>query len=231
MVAIEFVVRGNTGVVERGSVAGAGGDTSIIVGTGQEISLNLNQSNILSYVRQGQTLQITLVDGQTISIEGFFSPEGVAENELFISANSQLSEVQLLASEGNLLFAQYVDADDFGKWSPDDELYFVRGSEVQIAGVEAADAEAGMLFAPLLGGLAGLSQAVGFAGAGLGAAALAVAVVGSDDPTGPTDPTDPPILSLFRSQAAPKVRVMWLMATTMKTVSISAALVRPVRRV
>ncbi len=39
MVAIEFVVRGNTGVVERGSVAGAGGDTSIIVGTGQEISL------------------------------------------------------------------------------------------------------------------------------------------------------------------------------------------------
>lgn len=107
MVAIEFVVRGNTGMVERGSVAGAGGDTSIIAGAGQEISLNLNQSNILSYVRQGQTLQITLVDGQTITIEGFFSPEGVAENELFISANSQLSEVQLLASEGNLLFAQY----------------------------------------------------------------------------------------------------------------------------
>lgn len=63
MSAIEFVVRGDTGTVERGSVAGAGGDTSIIVGAGQDISLNLDRSNILSFVRQGQALQVTLVDG------------------------------------------------------------------------------------------------------------------------------------------------------------------------
>ena len=85
MSAIEFVVRGDTGVLERGTVAGVGGDTSITVGAGQDISLNLSRNNILSYVRNGQALQITLVDGQTITIEGFFSPEGVVENELFIS--------------------------------------------------------------------------------------------------------------------------------------------------
>jgi len=155
MSAIEFVVRGDTGVVERGSVAGASGDTTIIVGAGQDISLNLSRSNVLSYVRQGQALQITLVNGETITIEGYFSPEGVAQNELFISANGNLAEVELLAGDGNLLFAQYVDSDDFGKWSPDDDLYFVQGSNVQVAGVEAAGAEAGMMFTPLLGGLAG----------------------------------------------------------------------------
>jgi len=107
-------------------------------------------------VSQGQTLQVTLVDGRMVTIEGFFSPEGAIENDLMISANGSLSKVDLTAGEGNLLYAQYVDADSFGKWSPDDDLYFVRGSEVMVAGVEAADAEAGMLFTPLLGGLGGL---------------------------------------------------------------------------
>tara|TARA_R110002051_G_scaffold239372_1_gene299995 strand:+ start:11752 stop:12063 length:312 start_codon:yes stop_codon:yes gene_type:complete len=102
---IEFVVRGNTGVLERGSIAGNGGDTAIIVGAGQDISLNLDRSNILSYVRQGQALQVTLVDGKTITIEGFFSPDGLVENNLFISANGELAEVDLVAGEGNLLFA------------------------------------------------------------------------------------------------------------------------------
>jgi len=133
MSAIEFVVRDDAGAVTRGSVAGAGGGNSIIVGSGQDVSLNLSRDNVLSYVRQGQALQVTLVDGQTITIEGFFSPEGVAENELFISANGQLAKVDLVAGEGDLLYAQYIDADAFGKWSPDDQLYFVQGSEVMVS--------------------------------------------------------------------------------------------------
>ena len=195
MSAIEFVVRGDTGVVERGSVAGASGDTTIIVGAGQDISLNLSRSNVLSYVRQGQALQITLVNGETITIEGYFSPEGVAQNELFISANGNLAEVELLAGDGNLLFAQYVDSDDFGKWSPDDDLYFVQGSNVQVAGVEAAGAEAGMMFTPLLGGLAGLAPAVGVAGAALGAAAIAgVAGAAEGEPDAPAAPAEPELV-------------------------------------
>ena len=53
MSAIEFVVRDDAGAVTRGSVAGVGGSNSIIVGVGQDVSLNLDRSNILSYVRQG----------------------------------------------------------------------------------------------------------------------------------------------------------------------------------
>ena len=74
MSAIEFVVRGDTGVVERGSVAGASGASSIFVGAGQDISLNLDRNNILSYVRQGQALQVTLVDGQVVTIERSSEP-------------------------------------------------------------------------------------------------------------------------------------------------------------
>ena len=105
MSAIEFVVRGDTGVVERGFISGVGADTSIIVGAGQDISLNLGRSNILSYVRNGQALQVTLVGGQTITIEGYFTADGIAENKLFISASGQLAEVDLVAGDGGMLFA------------------------------------------------------------------------------------------------------------------------------
>lgn len=189
MSAIEFVVRGDTGVVERGSVAGANGASSIVVGAGQDISLNLDRNNILSYVRQGQALQVTLVDGQVVTIERFFGADGAVANELFISANGHLAKVELVAGEGDLFYAQYVDADSFGKWSPEDELYFVRGSEVMVAGVEAADAEAGMLFTPLLGGLGGLSS-LGAGAAALGAAAI-VAAGNDGDGKGALRPTRP----------------------------------------
>lgn len=170
MSAIDFVVRGSAGVSERGSVGGSGG-ASIILGSGQDLSLNLSQGDILSYVRQGQALQIALIDGQMITIEGFFGADGVAQNELFISSNGGLAQVDLTAGEGNLIYAQYVEADSFGKWSPDDDLYFVQGSDVQVAGVQVPDAEAGMLAVPILGGLGGIG--LGLAGAGLGVAALA----------------------------------------------------------
>ena len=50
-------------MVERGFISGIGADTTIIVGAGQDISLNLGRSNVLSYARNGQALQITLVGG------------------------------------------------------------------------------------------------------------------------------------------------------------------------
>ncbi|MEY1555004.1 Ig-like domain-containing protein [Yoonia sp. R2331] len=178
MSAIDFVVRGDAGVVERGAITGSG---NIIVGAGQDISLNLQRSHILSYMRQGQALQITLVDGQVITIEGFFDAGGAVENQLFISSSGQLAEVQLTASEGNLLFAQYADADSFGKWSPDDDLYFVQAADLPIAGVEPAS-EAGMLGVPLMAGLGGLGAAVPIAAA----AGIPLLLGGGSDP----DPVD-----------------------------------------
>lgn len=186
MSAINFVVRGDAGVVERGAL-GVSGSDSIVVGAGQEISLNLQRNSVLSYTRNGQALQVTLVDGQVITLQGFFSPDGVAENKLFLSASGQLAEVELIAGEGNLLYGQYVDADSFGKWSPDDALYFVEDGGIAIAGVEPAGAEAGMLGAPLLAGLGGLGSTAAIAGAGLGGALL---LAGDGDSSGDDVPAD-----------------------------------------
>ena len=55
-------------------------------------------------MRNGQALQITLAGGKMVIIEGFFSVDGIAENKLFISANGQLAEVDLVAGDGDLLF-------------------------------------------------------------------------------------------------------------------------------
>lgn len=189
MSAINFVVRGDAGVAERGAIAGTSASNTIIVGADQDISLNLQRSHILSYTRQGQALQITLVDGQVITIEGFFSPNGVAENQLFISASGQLAEVELIGADGNLMLAQYVDADSFGKWSPDDALYFIEDGAIQIAGVEDAGG-VGMLGVPLMGGIGGLGAA-GAAAAGLAGLAIAGAGQGGSDDGTPADPSDP----------------------------------------
>jgi hypothetical protein len=185
MSTIDFVVRDDAGTLQSGSLAGANGSTSVLVAAGQDLSLNLQRGNILSYVRQGQALQITLVDGQVLTIEGFYTPSGVANADLFISANGELAKVDLVAGEGNLLYAQYLDSDSFGKWSPDDDLYFVRGSDVQVAGVVDAGnqgAEAGMLAVPLLGAIGGLGFPAA-AAAGIGGALLLGGTTGGGDGT------------------------------------------------
>lgn len=200
MSAIDFVVRGDAGVTQRGSLGGSDG-TSIITGAGQDVSLNLNRGDILSYVRQGQALQVTLVDGTVLTVEGFFTPEGEAVADLFISTNGTLAQAELVAGEGNLMFAQYVDADSFGKWSPDDDLYFVRGSDVQLAGVVPADeASASQLGGALLGGIAGI-PALGAGAAALGGSLLLAGSggggggddgdVAGDGDTGGDDPDEP----------------------------------------
>ena len=181
MSTIGFVVRDDAGTLQRGSLEGSDGSNSVLVASGQDLSLNLQRGNFLSYVRQGQSLQVTLVDGQVLVIEGFFAADGSANADLFISADGELAKVDLVAGEGSLLYAQYVDSDNFGKWSPDDDLYFIRGSDVQIAGVVADDgAEVGMLAVPLLGAIGGLGVPAA-AAAALGGGLLLAGSSGDDD--------------------------------------------------
>lgn len=75
MSAIEFVVRDSAGQIEHGNVAGDGAAASIIVSVDEDISLNLSRAQVQSYSRQGQALQVVLIDGRVIMIEGFFTPE------------------------------------------------------------------------------------------------------------------------------------------------------------
>ena len=187
MSAINFVVRDVAGNISRGSVAGEGVPSSLIVGAGADVSLNLNQGQIISYTRQGQALEITLIDGRTIVIEGFFTMEGVTENELFLSADGFLTEVQLSPGAGADYFANYVGSDGaVGKFAVNDDLYFMRGADVMLAdSYVPQDDEVGMLGAAL----GGLAPIFGWGGAAAaGAAALVVGGEGGGGDDGPAAP-------------------------------------------
>ncbi len=194
MSTIDFVARDGAGTINTGTFSGAS-NNSFAAAAGQDISLNLQRSSVISYMRSGSALQITLVDGQVLTIDGFFGPDGTAMNRLFLSSSSQLAEVELLAGDGNLLLAQYSDVESFGKWSPDDALYFTDDGALAIVGVTNDGVDATMLGVPLLSGLSGL----GGMGAGVAAAGGALLLGGSsgggdDDPVvasdgnGVTDP-------------------------------------------
>jgi len=122
MKAINFVVRNGMGATQRGEVGTEGLGTSIDAGAQNEISLNLRQADIQGYQRLGQDLQIVLADGRVVTLENFYSDSGAAANRLFISADGYLNEVELVASEGGDLYAQYGVTEQWGKWSPSDEL-------------------------------------------------------------------------------------------------------------
>lgn len=175
MSAINFVVRDVAGNIQRGTVAGEGGVPSLIVGSGADVSLNLSQGQIASFTRQGQALQITLIDGRVILVEGYFAAEGVSENQLFLSSDGYLTEVQLNEGAGEDYFAKYIADDGVGKFAINDDLYFMRSADVMLAdSYVPADDEVGMLGAAL----GGLAPVFGWGGAAAGAALVGGAVIG-----------------------------------------------------
>ena len=182
MSAIEFVVRDSAGQIEHGNVAGDGAAASIIVSVDEDISLNLSRAQVQSYSRQGQALQVVLIDGRVIMIEGFFTPEGIPENDLYLSSGGVLAQVELAEVSDGFYYANYSEAEAFGKWSPDDDLYFLRGSEVQLAGYNEVypveDDQVGMLAAPLLAGIGGVGAGVGAGAAAIGGAAIVSGLTG-----------------------------------------------------
>ena len=167
MSAINFVVRDVAGNISRGTVAGEGVPSSLIVGAGADVSLNLTQGQIISYTRQGQALEVTLIDGRVIVIEGYFTSEGVSENQLFLSSDGYLTEVDLTQGAGADYYANYLQGESAGKSAVSNDLYFDRGADVLLAdSFVPADDEVGMLgaIAPLLG-LGGGAAAAAAAGA------------------------------------------------------------------
>lgn len=185
MSAINFVVRDFVGNISRGSVASEGVSPSLIVGSGVDVSLNLTQGQIISYTRQGQALQVTLIDGRVITFEGFFTMDGVAENQLFLSAGGNLTEVQLTQGAGADYFAAYFDGEGMGKFSATDELYFARDADVMLAdSFGQSDDEVGMLGAAL----GGLAPVFGWGGAATAAGAAAIVALPGGGGGGPDAP-------------------------------------------
>ncbi|WP_339763524.1 Ig-like domain-containing protein [uncultured Sulfitobacter sp.] len=174
MKTIEFVVRDQAGGVQRGAVAEGTNSYVIHAKAGQEISLNLRQTDFLSHTRDGSDLVLTLSDETVIRIGNYFNETG-APNRLFVSSDGYLNEVGFIANEGGGLYAQYGPTEQWGKWSPSDDLiYFGRTDTAVVTGAMAGDEdEVSMLAAPLLGaGLIGGGGAVTAAVVASGAAVL-----------------------------------------------------------
>ncbi|WP_418595135.1 Ig-like domain-containing protein [Ponticoccus sp. (in: a-proteobacteria)] len=205
MNAINFVIRTPVGAVEHGFVGGSDRAFLIEAGSGNDISLNVAQSDLRGYDRAANDLLITLADGRVIVLEGYFDAAGTAgASRFFVSSNGVLNEVGFIEAEGGALFAQYGPGETWGKWSSLDDLIFVDepmvSADVPYTGEEE---EVSMLAPGLLGG-AGLG--VGGMGAGAAAAAGGAlllgrggdddgggggddAVVGGDDTVGGGDDT------------------------------------------
>ena len=191
MTAIDYVVRDGAGAIERGVVPAVSLATSIPVSSGQEVSLNLRQADVRGYARDGGNLVIELADGRLVTLEGYFNDSGVA-NRLFISAEGYLNEVAFVETADGGLFGQYGPTEQWGKWSPSDDLIFLGGTDV--AAIGADDDEVSMFAAGLLG-VPGLLGA-GAAAAGVGAVALASGGGGDGavaDPVVAADPVATPV--------------------------------------
>lgn len=144
--AIQFVVRDSAGGTSRGAVAGDAGNNFIQMGSGDAVSLNLSRQSVASYARQGDDLVLTLIDGRTVVLDGYFTA-GTA-NQLYLSQNGEVIAVQLSNSADGGLYASYGAVEGWDKYSNLDALRFSEGDDVALAG-GAVDEPAGMaMFAP-----------------------------------------------------------------------------------
>ena len=181
MNAINFVVRTGAGAVERGVVGADDQGYLIEAGGGRDVSLNIHRSDLRSYDRAGNDLQITLADGRVIILENYFDG---ADSRLFLSTDGVLSEVAFAQGDGSALFAEYGDVAAWGKWSPDDALIFHDRADIAAADMVAAEPEGGgvsMLGAGLLAGSGILPWLGAGAAAATGAAILGGGGSGGDN--------------------------------------------------
>ncbi|MGO4915826.1 Ig-like domain-containing protein [Pseudogemmobacter sp. W21_MBD1_M6] len=186
MQAINFIVRGRVSGIHRGAVAGDE-NNAISLQPGSDVSLNLNQHDVVSYVRQGSVLEVTLIDGRVVVLENFFPDGGAPACRLFISSDGQLSEVIVSDLEGQAQYAQYGPSKSWGKWDGGDDLYFadnavlsdvIEASEHRgLGGIFGAVASGG---AGLLASAAGAVGAVGATAAAGGAALIAANYLNTD---------------------------------------------------
>ena len=173
MKAIDFVVRDSAGALQRGVVP-AEGSTSVPLTSGQEVSFNLRQTDLVSQERVGNDLILTLTDGRTITLENYFNDAGEA-NRLFVSSDGFLHEVAFVETTDGELFAQFGPTEQWGKWSASDDLFYLGHNEIAYVGT-GADEEVAMLGPAVLGGLNLLGL-----GAGAAAAVGVATVIGDDD--------------------------------------------------
>lgn len=168
--AIGFAVRASAGKVVHGAVAGEGGSEFLQVGSGEAVSLNLSQSSVLGYERQGKDLVLKLSDGRQITLSGYFESAAGEDNKLYLSSNGDVTEVFLTDGGDGMMYANYGPVDTWNKYSNVDDIRFTEDNSLMAAEAYADDTVGMGPFAPAM--LAGLG------GSGLGAAAAVVGGLG-----------------------------------------------------
>ncbi|MGR3484587.1 MAG: beta strand repeat-containing protein [Paracoccaceae bacterium] len=169
MSTIQFVVRTSAGEIQRGAIGDAGTVPVISLGAGDDVSLNLRAAQIASYSRVGDALEIILIDGSVVVIEGYFTDPGEAANTLYISADGTIATVELGYNQDGLLRPSYVDGGGWTEKYGDGDLFFMRGTDL-MAGDLFVPAAAGPVGSvgvlPILGGLGALAAGAALLGGG-----------------------------------------------------------------
>lgn len=183
--AIDFAVRNSAGGVAQGSVAGTAGSNFIKMGVGDEISLNLSQASVVSYVQQGDNLVITLLDGRQVVLDGYFNTTG-EPNQLYLSQGGDVVGVEFQPGSNGTLFASYGQASGWDKFSTMDDLRFAATDDLAMSGGAVEDQSTMGAFVPGLVGLGGI-------GAGLAGLGLIAAVGGGGGGNGHGGPATPTV--------------------------------------
>ncbi|NIZ13777.1 Ig-like domain-containing protein [Phaeobacter sp. HF9A] len=171
MSTVAYIARDPSGTNQHGT--SPEGSPAIISTTGaKDISLNLDPTDIESYARRGNDLQLTLTDGTVVELDGFYSNATTGPKNLFLSDEGDFIEVVLEDKPDGMLFASYEPMDLSGKWSAYDDMVFFD--------VDRIEPVVAPLAVPFLGGLGGIGAAAA------GAAVLAGGGGGGDGGGGGT---------------------------------------------
>ncbi|MVO14921.1 Ig-like domain-containing protein [Parasedimentitalea huanghaiensis] len=176
MSTVGYIVRDMTGTKQHGNFA-EGTPSTIDTGLSKDISLNLAPSDVESYARRGQDLHITLANGESLVLDGYFNTSATGGKNLFLSQEGEFIEVVLEDRAEGMLFASYESLDLTGKWSAYDEMVFLDVDRIE-------PVVAPLIAAPFLGG----GVAAGAAVVG-GAAVLGGGGGGGGGSTDTTPPT------------------------------------------
>ncbi|MEN8874650.1 MAG: Ig-like domain-containing protein [Pacificibacter sp.] len=193
MKVIDFVVSDGAGALQRGLIQADEPTTTIQATSDQEISLNLRQADMQGHARDGDALNIVLADGRVIIIENYFNDNGDA-NRLFISADGYLNEVAFVETTDDEMFAQYGPTEQWGKWSPSDDLIYLGRTDIADAAIALPDNgnEVSMLAPLALLGGGGLGAGAAAAAAGVAGVAALGAGGGGDTPAAAVTPAVTP---------------------------------------
>lgn len=214
MKVIDFVVRDGAGALQRGLIQADEPTTTIQATSDQEISLNLRQADMQGHARDGDALNIVLADGRVIIIENYFNDNGDA-NRLFISADGYLNEVAFVETTDGEMFAQYGPTEQWGKWSPSDDLIYLGRTDIADAAIALPDNgnEVSMLAPLALLGGGGLGAGAAAAAAGVAGVAALGAGGGGDTPaaavTPAVTPATPAVPTVNNPTSTPAVGELW----------------------